>query len=264
MVRMRTLRASVLAVTLALAGTLPLAAVPARAAQLQVAVAANFLGTLQKLAVSYQKASGNTLTISAGSSGQLLAQIQQGAPFDLFFSADTERPRQLESAGLAVAGSEFTYAIGTVVLWSPRAGVIDDGARVLQTGQFQRLAIADPRSAPYGAAAQQVLTALGVWERINQQHKLVVGENITQAWQFVSTGNATLGFVALSQVIGADGRSSGSSWMPPQNLYRPIAQDAVILKRSTELPAAQNFLHWLRSAPEALRILQAAGYHPAA
>lgn len=250
----------VAALSAALMATLALAVAPARAAVLHVAVAANFLGTLHRLAEPYALASDNTLSISAGSSGQLLAQIRQGAPFDLFLSADIDRPRQLESQGLAVPGSEFTYAVGSLVLWSPRAGVIDDNAAVLQSGQFQRLAIAAPASAPYGAAAQQVLTALGLWDRFNQQHKIVVGESITQAWQFAASGNATLAFVALSQVVDAQGHISGSSWAPPQKLYTPIAQDAVILKRTQELSAARNFEHWLRSSPEAARILRAAGY----
>lgn len=247
----------------ALAAMFALAAMPARAAVLHVAVAANFLGTLHRLAEPYALASENTLSISAGSSGQLLTQIRQGAPFDLFFSADTDRPRQLESQGLAVPGSEFTYAVGSLVLWSPHAGVVDDRGVVLQGTQLQRLAIAEPANAPYGAAAQQVLTALGLWDRLNQQHKIVVGESITQTWQFAASGNATAAFVALSQVIDAQGHISGSSWMPPQSLYSPIAQDAVILKRTKELEAAQNFEHWLRSNPEAARILQAAGYRPA-
>ncbi|HEY7929610.1 MAG TPA: molybdate ABC transporter substrate-binding protein [Steroidobacteraceae bacterium] len=246
-----------------LMATLLLGAPVARAAQLHVAVAANFLGTLQKLAAPYRAASGNTLTISAGSSGQLLAQIHQGAPFDLFFSADAERPRQLQSQGLALPGSEFTYAVGSLVLWSPRAGVIDGHATVLQAGRFDRLAIAAPGSAPYGAAAQQVLTALGLWDRFTRQHKIVIGESITQAWQFAASGNATLAFVALSQVIGAQGHISGSYWLPPQSLYTPLMQDAVILERTSEAGAAQNFEQWLRSAPQASRILLAAGYRNA-
>lgn len=233
---------------------------PASAAVLHVAVAANFYGTLHRLAEPYALVSDNTLSISAGSSGQLFAQIRQGAPFDLFFSADMQRPRELESQGLAVPGSEFTYAVGSLVLWSPRAGLIDGNATALRMGQFQRLAIASPASAPYGAAAQQVLTALGLWDRFNQQHKIVVGESITQTWQFAATGNATLAFVALSQVVDAQGHISGSSWVPPQSLYSPITQDAVILKRTRELAAARSFEKWVRSSPEAARILQAAGY----
>jgi molybdate transport system substrate-binding protein len=240
-----------------------LSAGPALASELHVAVAANFLGTLQKLAVPYRASSGNVLVISAGSSGQLLTQIQQGAPFDLFFSADAARPRRLESLGLAVPGSRFTYAVGALVLWSPKAGAIGPDAQVLTSGRFQRLSIADPNNAPYGAAAQQVLTALGIWDRVNQQHQLVVGESIAQAWQFVASGNATLGFVALSQVIGPDGRIRGSSWSPPRTLYSPIDQDAVILRRSAQLPAAQDLVHWLRSSAQASHIIEAAGYRPA-
>ena len=255
-------RTKVLALALVLGAVLALGsrAGTASAAELRVAVAANFLGTLQKLAAPYQAASGNTLTLSGGSSGQLYAQIQQGAPFDLFFSADTERPKKLESDGLVQPGSRFTYAVGALVLWSPKPGLIDRHAHVLQTGHFQRLSIADPRTAPYGAAAQEVLRALGLWDRFNQQRKIVVGESITQAWQFAASGNASLAFVALSQVIGPGGRIGGSSWAPPQNLYAPIDQDAVILKRTGELGAAQNFVHWLRTSPAAAHMLRAAGY----
>lgn len=261
--RLHRRAAGIALATLLLALPALFASLPASAAELRVAVAANFLGTLQKLAAPYRAASGNTLSISAGSSGQLATQIRQGAPFDLFLSADTDRPKLLETQGLVVPGSRFTYAIGAVVLWSPKPGVIDAHARILQSGRFERLAIGDPKNAPYGVAAQEVLSALGLWQRFNEQHKLVVGENITQTWQFVATGNATLGFVALSQVLGADGHIAGSSWAPPQSLYTPIAQDAVILKRTPALAAAQNFEQWLRSAPAAMRILQAAGYRAA-
>jgi molybdate transport system substrate-binding protein len=236
-------------------------AAAANGTELHVAVAANFLGTLQKLAVPYRQATGNTLSISSGSTGQLYTQIKQGAPFDVFFSADTDRPHRLESQGLTVAGSRFTYAVGTLVLWSPRAGLIDPEAHVLTSGSFQRLSIADPKAAPYGAAAQQVLTALGLWDRLNQQRRLVVGQSITQAWQFAASGNATLAFVALSQVIGPGGHIRGSSWSPPQSLYSPIDQDAVVLKRTGQPAAAQSLERWLRSSPEAARILRAAGYH---
>ncbi len=236
------------------------AGAPAGAAELHVAVAANFLGTLQKLAIPYQATSGNTLIASGGSSGQLYTQIHQGAPYDLFFSADADRPQKLSDEGLIVPGSRFTYVVGTVVLWSPKAGVVDRAGRVLTRDAFQHLAIADPKAAPYGTAAQQVMTALGVWDRLNQQRKLVVGENITNTFQFIASGNANLGFVALSQVIGPQQRISGSYWLPPQKLYTPITQDAVILKRTTEPRAAQNFVQWLRSAPPAREILRAAGY----
>jgi molybdate transport system substrate-binding protein len=237
-----------------------LAARPAAAEQLQVAVAANFLGTLQKLADSYHRASGNALSLSSGSTGQLYAQIRQGAPFDLFFSADTRRPQLLESQGLGVAGSRFTYAVGTLVLWSPRAGVVDQRGRVLQGGKFRFIAVADAHDAPYGAAAEQVLTKLGLWDRLNRARKIVVGANITQTWQFAASGNADMAFVALSQVIGAGGKISGSYWLPPQSDYQPIAQDALILARSPKRAAAEAFEHWLRSSSAAAQIIGNAGY----
>ncbi len=233
---------------------------PAAAAELRVAVAANFLGTLQKLAQSYAKSSGNTLSLSGGSTGQLYAQIRQGAPFDLFLSADRRRPQLLESQGLTVAGSRFTYAIGTLVLWSPRAGVVDPRGRVLQRADFRFIAVADPGNAPYGAAAQQVLTGLGLWDRLNREKKIVIGTNITQTWQFAASGNADMGFVALSQVIGQRGRIQGSYWLPPQSQYQPIAQDAVILARTTKRATAEAFERWLRTSRAAAAIIHDAGY----
>jgi len=230
----------------------------AAAAQLHIAVAANFLGTLEKLAPLFAHASGDTLLPSAGSTGQLYTQITQGAPFDVFLSADAARPQRLQSQGLTVAGSRFTYAIGTVVLWSPRAGAV--AGRTLREGGYRFIGIANPANAPYGAAAQQVLTALGLWSRLNQDRKIVVGESITQTWQFAASGNDDMSFVALSQVIRPDGSISGSHWLPPQSMYRPIDQDAVILSSSPNRTAAQAFTHWLRTAPQAAAIIRAAGY----
>jgi molybdate transport system substrate-binding protein len=255
---------SALALAALLLGGAGLAARPAAAEQLQVAVAANFLGTLQKLADSYRHTSADTLSLSSGSTGQLYAQIRQGAPFDLFFSADTQRPQLLESQGLGVAGSRFTYALGTLVLWSARAGEVDRSGRVLQRGGYRFIAVADAHNAPYGAAAQQVLTALGLWDRLNHDRKIVVGSNITQTWQFAASGNADMAFVALSQVIGADGRISGSYWLPPQSDYQPIAQDALILSRTPRRAAAEAFEHWLRSSGAAAQIIRSAGYRTGA
>jgi molybdate transport system substrate-binding protein len=231
----------------------------ARAAELNVAVAANFLGTLQKLAPLYQQASGNHLLPSAGSSGQLYTQIKQGAPFDVFLSADSDRPARLETEGFAVPGSRFTYAIGTSVLWSPKPGVVDSAGQVLSSDRYRIIAIANPTTAPYGAAAQQVLTALGLWDKLNNGKKIVVGENIDQAWQFAATGAADMGLVALSEVT-KDGSISGSYWIPPQSLYKPIDQDAVALTRSSKRPSARNFLEWLRHDPQAIAVIKAAGY----
>jgi molybdate transport system substrate-binding protein len=253
-----------LALTATLAIALLLGAVrPAAAAQLRVAVAANFLSTLQKLAPQFMRASGNSVVVSAGSTGQLYTQITQGAPFDVFLSADTARPQRLESQGLIVPGSRFTYAVGSVVLWSPHAGAVDGGAKALTAGHYRFIGVAQPNNAPYGAAAQQVLTALGLWSRLNEDKKIVLGENITQTWQFAASGNVDMAFVALSQVIGPDGKISGSYWLPPQSMYAPIKQDAVVIKSTPNQAAALAFTHWLRTAPAAAMIIRAAGYHVA-
>lgn len=235
-------------------------ALAASAEELNVAVAANFFGTLQKLAPKFEQASGNKLLLSSGSSGQFYTQIREGAPFDVLLSADTDRPRQLEADGLAVAGSLFTYATGTLVLWSPKAGIVDRDGKVLQGGSYRMIGIAEPRNAPYGAAAQQVLTSLGLWDKLNQDKKLAVGENINQAWQFAATGNVDMAFVALSQV-SSSGVITGSYWLPPQSAYSPLDQDAVILTRTSKRAAAEAFLAWLRKDPDAVATIKAAGYH---
>lgn len=229
------------------------------AEDLNVAVAANFLGTLQRLAPMYQQASGNHLVISSGSSGQLYTQIKQGAPFDVMLSADSDRPTRLETEGLGVPGSQFTYAIGTLVLWSPRPGVVDKAGKVLLSDRYRMIAIANPTTAPYGAAAQQVLAALGIWGKLNQSQRIATGENIDQAWQFAATGAADVGFVALSEVI-KDGTISGSYWMPPQSMYKPINQDAVALARSSKRQAAEDFLRWLHHDQHSVATIKAAGY----
>jgi molybdate transport system substrate-binding protein len=249
-----------LAALFLLAALPSLAVLSARAEDLDIAVAANFYGTLQRLAPKFEQASGNRLLLSSGASGQFYTQIREGAPFDVLLSADSDRPKQLEQEGLAVAGSRFTYAIGTLVLWSPKSGVVDRDGKALRSGGYRMLGIADPRNAPYGAAAQQVLTALGLWDQLNRDKKLAIGENINQAWQFAATGNVDMAFVALSQVT--DGNAiSGSYWLPPQTLYAPINQDAVILTRTGKRAAAEAFLNWLRHDPEAIATIKAAGYH---
>jgi len=234
-------------------------AAPAGAEQLNVAVAANFFGTLQKLAPKFQQASGIELLLSSGASGQFYTQIREGAPFDLLLSADADRPKQLVADGLAIPGSRFTYAIGTLVLWSPKADLVDRDGKVLRDGAYRMLGIAEPRNAPYGAAAQQVLASLGLWDKLNQDKKLAVGENITQAWQFAATGNVDMAFVALSQV-SSDGVIAGSYWLPPQSLYAPLDQDAVILMRTGKQAAAEAFMNWLRKDPQAIATIRAAGY----
>ena len=237
---------------------LVLSAACAQAAQIRVAVAANFHGTLQQLAERFAAHSGHRLVISAGASGALATQIANGAPFDVFLSADGERPRWLEERGLAVAGTRFVYARGVLVLWSPREGVVDADAAVLTTGSFRHLALADPRLAPYGAAAEQVLRARGVFEQLDAARRLVRGQSIGQTWSQVASGAAELGFVALSQVR-RDGVVPGSHWIVPRELHAPIEQAAVLLAGAAEPDAARDFLAWLRG-DEARALIEAAGY----
>jgi len=250
-------------IALVLIALLGAGVLPALPAELHVAVAANFTAPLQKLAPMFEKTSGNKLIISPGSSGQLYTQIKQGAPFDVFLSADTDKPRQLESEGLAVPDSRFIYAVGSLVLWSPKPDLVDDDGKILKAPSYHFIGVANPQTAPYGTAAQQVLTQLGLWDRLNQEHRVVIGENITQTWQFAATGNADLAFVALSQVLGDDGRISGSSWRVPQSMYDPIEQGAVIIASTHEKNAATAFTTWLRTDPAALAAIRAAGYRTA-
>ncbi|MGK3995703.1 molybdate ABC transporter substrate-binding protein [Sorangium sp. So ce1024] len=233
---------------------------PSRPGEIHVAVASSFLGTLQELAPAFERDTGHRLVPSAGSSGHLYAQIQQGAPFDVFLSADADRPARLEAEGLAVHGSRFTYATGKLVLWSPRPGVVDDRGEILRRGDYRYIALANPRTAPYGAAAREVLTALGLWERLSAERKLSVGESLGQAFLAAASGGVDMAFVALSQVRGADGRISGSFWVPPEATYPRLDHDAVILARSDKQDAAARFTSWLRTAPAATDILLSAGY----
>ncbi len=237
---------------------LTLLTLPAQAQELRAAVAANFLGTLQTLAERYEAVSGTRLVLSAGSSGALYAQIVNGAPFDLFLSADQERPEALERDGLSLTDSRFTYAEGIPVLWSPRPNVVDEDGAVLHGKTFRHLALADPRNAPYGAAAQQVLESIGAWHALNDQRRLVRAQSIGQAYNQVASGAAELGFVALTQVQQPDGSIPGSYWIPPGELYQPITQQAVILTRGNQ-QAAAAFMDWMRSE-EALTLIRAAGY----
>jgi molybdate transport system substrate-binding protein len=219
-----------------------------------IAVAANFAKPAERLIQAFAAESGHEIEVSAGSTGTLAAQIRNGAPFTLFLSADERRPEELEAEGLAVAGSRFTYAVGKLVLWGPDPRwVVLDPAASLTNPELTHLAIANPEVAPYGRAAQEALTALGVWDAV--QAKLVRGEDVAQAYQFVASGNAELGFLALSQVLD----QSGSRWEVPQDLYGPIRQQAVLLKPGEGSAAAEAFLDYLRSEP-AREIIRAAGY----
>jgi molybdate transport system substrate-binding protein len=231
-----------------------------RADELRVAVAANFLGTLQKLVPLFQRAHGHTLVPIAGASGQLYAQIQHGAPFDVLLSADSERPAKLEAEGLTVKGTRFTYATGRLVLWSPKQGVVDSAGEVLKSQALRFVALADPKSAPYGVAAEKVLEALHVLAPLRAANKITLGESVAQAYQFAATGNADCSFIALSQVIKEDGTIPGSSWVVPPQLYSKLDQDAVLLQASKQQPLGRLFLGWLRNDPGALSVIRAAGY----
>jgi len=225
--------------------------------EVKVAVAANFTAPMQAIAPAFEKATGHTLVASFGATGQFYAQINNGAPFDVFLSADDTTPARLESEGATVPGSRFTYAIGSLVLWSADASYLDGTDAALKAGQFRHLSIANPKAAPYGLAAMQVLDKLGLSEAVKA--KLVEGQNITQAHQFVSTGNAELGFVALSQVYTGGKLGSGSAWIVPAALYDPIRQDAVILKQGANNPAATALVEYLKG-PEAARVIESFGY----
>lgn len=227
------------------------------AADVSVAVAANFTAPMQKLAQVFAQRTGHTAVLSFGSTGKLYAQIRNGAPFQVLLSADDTTPGRLEAQGQAVPGTRFTYAVGKLVLWSGQPGLVDAQAAVLKSGNFPRLALAEPKLAPYGAAAAAALKALGLLETLTP--RLVYGENIAQAYQFVATGNAPLGFVALSQVF-ADGRlTGGSAWVVPSSLYKPIRQEAVLLTAGKDQPGTRELLQFLRS-DEARALIRAYGY----
>ncbi|MES2772137.1 MAG: molybdate ABC transporter substrate-binding protein [Pseudomonadota bacterium] len=216
------------------------------AAEIHVAVAANFIAPMQQIAADFASASGHKLLLSFASTGQLYAQIKHGAPFEVLLAADQETPARLEQEGLAVPGSRFTYAVGSLVLWSKQATLVDQQGMVLQRGYFQHLALADPKRSPYGAASIEVLRRLGQLERL--QPKFVQGENIAQTYQFVASENAELGFVARAQVFADGVLKEGSAWIVPSQLHSPITQDAVTLKQGQGKPAVSALVDYLRSA----------------
>lgn len=211
-----------------------------------VAVAANFSDAMAQLEPAFEAESGHALTVTTGSTGKLYAQIVHGAPFDVLLAADRARPAKLEAEGHAVAGSRFTYAVGRLVLWSPDpARVAPGGIVALEEGAFRALAIANPDLAPYGQAARETLAALGLEDAL--RNRIVMGENVGQAFALVATGNAELGFVALSSLRHARTNRAGSRWDVPADLHAPIRQDAVLLVRARENPTARAFLKFLRS-----------------
>lgn len=240
--------------TFALVGIFILTSSPAWARNVLVAVAANFMAPAHKIAAAFHSKTGYGVELSFGSSGQFYAQIKQGAPFEVFLSADAARPQKAEADGLAVPGSVFTYAIGKLVLWSANAQLVDPHGAILRSGTFTHIANCNPDSAPYGTAGIQTLKALGLYNQIDP--KIVTAANLSQAYQFIASGNAELGFVALSQVMN---NSKGSKWIVPQTLYSPIIQDAVLLKTGAKDPGARAFLAFLKSKT-AIKIIHSYGY----
>jgi molybdate transport system substrate-binding protein len=235
---------------------LTLASVFASAAETTVAVAANFAEPMQQIAADFERASGHVVKLSTGATGKFYAQIVNGAPFDVLLSADDETPAKLIAEKHAVAGSAFTYASGKLVLWSAQPGLIDADASALKTGHFTHLSIANAKLAPYGRATLETLAALKL---AVPPGKIVTGENIAQTYQFVASGNAELGFVALSQVWKDGKLTSGSGWIVPATLHAPIRQDAVLLMPGRDNPAATALLAYLKS-PAARAVIERYGY----
>jgi len=233
-----------------------LAVSPALAEQALVAVAANFVPPFREVAMEFEKATGHTVQVVSGSSGNFYTQIKNGAPFDVFFSADNERPKLLEDEGLGVKGSRFTYAIGRLVLWSSNPDLVK-GEDTLRSGTFKHLAIANPKTAPYGVAAMQTMQKLGVWESL--QPRLVLGENLGQTIGFIESGNAELGFLALSQVMDPKMKGKGSRWDVPVDKHEPIQQDVVLLAKGKDNAAAKALMEFM-GGPQATAIIERYGY----
>ena len=229
----------------------------ASAETVQVAVAANFTAPMQRIAADFEKDTGHKAQLSFGATGKLYAQITNGAPFEVFLAADDETPAKLEKELLIAPRSRFTYAIGKLVLWSAQDGYVDAKGEILKTGEFKHLSLANPKTAPYGAAAIEVLKNLGAFERL--EPRIVQGENIAQAHQFVATGNAQLGFVALSQVYRDGKITSGSGWIVPNAMYAPIRQDAAVLAKGLHNPAAKALADYLKT-DKARAVIRSYGY----
>lgn len=227
---------------------------PALAGDVQVAVAANFTEPAKEIAAAFEKKTGNHIVMSFGSSGAFYSQIQQGAPFEVFLSADSERPTKLEAENFGVKGSRFVYAYGTLALWSATPGLVDNKGAVLKKGNFQHIAIADPAAAPYGLAAVETMKKLGLYDALSP--KIVKGSSIAQTYGFIDSGSAELGFVALSQVYK---QNKGSRWNVPAADYTPIDQQAILLNPGANDPVAKAYIAFLKS-PEAVKIIKSYGY----
>ena len=236
---------------------LTLAACAAQAGEVQIAVAANFTAPMKEIAAKFEKDTGHKVVASFGPTGGLYTQIKNGAPFEVFLSADDKTPAKLVEEGDAVKASRFTYAKGKLALWSPKDGYVDAEGAVLKKDDFKHLAIGNPKTAPYGAAAVSVLEKLSLLEAVKP--KLVEGSNITQAHQFVATGNAELGFVALSQIYKDGKLTGGSAWMVPADLYSPIRQDAVILNKGKDSAVAKALVKYLKGEQAAV-VIKSYGY----
>jgi molybdate transport system substrate-binding protein len=236
---------------------LALGSLAAHAEEVSVAVAANFATPMQKIAVLFTQDTGHTATLSMGSTGKFYAQIKNGAPFHVLLSGDDETPLRLEKDNAVTPHTRFTFAVGKLVLWSKQAGFVDAQGDVLRKGYFSYLAIADPKLAPYGAVAIETLQALGLLTKL--QPRLVQGESIGQAYQFVASGNAQLGFVALSQVMSNDRITEGSAWLVPPHLYQALRQDAVILKNGKDNKAATALMAYLKTE-KARAVIRSFGY----
>lgn len=232
------------------------AASPALADQALVAVAANFIPPFREIALEFEKVTSHRLRVVAGSSGNFYSQIKNGAPFDIFFSADMERPKLLEEEGLGVKGTRLTYAIGRLVLWSPNADLVK-GEETLRLKHYKRLAMANPKTAPYGFAAMQALQTLKLWETVQPQ--IVMGENLGQTMGFIESGNAQLGFVAFSQTLDPKIQGQGSRWDVPSNLHDPIKQDVILLEKGRDNQAAKALMEFI-SGSEAKTIIERHGY----
>ena len=234
-----------------------LASLGLRAEEVQVAVAANFTAPMQQIAVQFEKDTGHKALLSFGATGKFYAQITNGAPFDIFLAADDETPAKLAKEGLAVDASRFTYAIGQLVLWSKQAGYVDANGAVLKTGDYQHIAVANPKLAPYGQAAMETLNKLGLTAQVTP--KIVQGENIGQTYQFAASGNAQLGFVALSQVMEDGQLREGSAWIVPATMHEPIRQDAIVLNSAKDNAAAKALMAYLKG-DKARAIIKSYGY----
>lgn len=225
--------------------------------EVRAAVAANFTAAMNELSRAFNAATGHRVVASFGASGQLFAQIANGAPFDLMLAADNQYTARLIEDGLAVADSRFVYARGKLALWSSNPGYVDAGGQVLKDARFEKIAIANPKLAPYGRAAEQTLQALGLFEPL--QPRFITGENIGQTQQFIASGNVPLGFVALAQVLALPEAQRGSYWIVPADLYQSLDQEAVLLKSAEHNEAARAFLAFLKTA-EARDIIAKLGY----